>query len=79
MIAQSDRKRYKNVKVIRVRAQKNPNLIHVHVVCLPNTDTHTHTHFTPFDLVLINATPDFSIFGELTGIVIWDPYQLPYV
>ena len=41
--------------------------------------THTHTHFTPFDLVLINATPDFSIFGELTGIVIWDPYQLPYV
>ena len=39
----------------------------------------THTHITPFDLVLINATPDFPIFGELTGIGIWDPYQLPYV
>ena len=39
----------------------------------------THTHFTPFDLVLIKATPDSPIFGELTGIVIWDPYQLPYV
>ena len=39
----------------------------------------THTHFTPFDLVLIKATPDSPIFGELTGIVICDPYQLPYV
>lgn len=77
MIAQSDKNRCKTVKVIRVRVQKNPNLIHVHIVCLPNADT--HTHFTPFDLVLIKATPDSPIFGELTGIVICDPYQLPYV